>query len=112
MKDNEEGEIIVCHEGKGDASDIVFMGDPTPDMSPVDDEAREISAQWEPRWAFKPETQEGDYSQSLVDRFQSELAEAQAKPVEIPGLAELTGAIGELVKQNQKVLETSVERRV
>lgn len=112
MKDNEEGEIIVCHEGKGDANDIVFMGDPTPDMSPVDDEAREISAQWEPRWAFKPETQEGDYSQSLVDRFQSELAEVQTKPVEIPGLAELTGAIGELVKQNQKVLETSVERRV
>ena len=81
-------------------------------MSPVDDEAREISATFEHRWAFKPENAEGDYSQSLVDRFQSELAEVVTKPIEVPGLAELTGAIGELVKQNQKVLEASTERRV
>lgn len=111
-KDNEEGEVIVCWDGKGDSNDVVFAGDPTPDMSPVDDEAREISATFEHRWAFKPENAEGDYSQSLVDRFQSELAEVVTKPIEVPGLAELTGAIGELVKQNQKVLEASTERRV
>lgn len=111
-KDNEEGEIIVCWEGQGNAHDIVFVGDPTPDMVPVDDEAREISATFEARWNFQPENADTDFSQSLVDKFQSELAEIQAKPVEVPGLAELTTAIGEMAKTNQKLLEASVERRV
>lgn len=105
-KDNEEGEIIVCWQGKGENSDIVFFGDPTPDMVPVDDEAREISASFEGRWQAQPENMAGDYSQSLVDKFQMEAAEAQAKPVEVPGLSELTQAIGALVQQNQKLVET------
>lgn len=102
---NEEGEIIVCHEGKGEARDIVFFGDPTPDMVPVDDEARAISASFEGRWQAQPDNMAGDYSQSLVDKFQMEVAELQAKPVEVPGLAELTQAIGALVKQNQSMVE-------
>lgn len=109
-KDNEDGEVIVCHEGTGETGDIIFDGDPTPDMVPVDDEARAISASFEKRWSYKPETDSGDYSQSLVDKFQIELAEAQPRPVEVPGLAELTGAIGKLVEQNAKVIESS--RRV
>lgn len=104
-KDNEDGEIIVCWQGKGEASDIVFIGDPTPDMVPVDDEAREISAKFETRWKAKPEAMAGDYSQSLVDKFQIEMAEQRAKPPEVPGLAELTAAIGSLVQTNQKLLE-------
>lgn len=105
-KDNEDGEIIVCWEGKGEASDIVFFGDPTPDMVPVDDEAREITASFSSRWQTQPENMAGDYSQSLVDKFQMEAAEAQARPVEVPGLSELTQAIGALVQQNQKLVET------
>lgn len=40
----EDGEIIVCHEGKGQSRDIIFEGLPTADMEPLDDEARAISA--------------------------------------------------------------------
>lgn len=97
-KDNEDGEIIVCHEGKGESSDMVFTGDPTPDMVPVDDEARAISATFEHLWQAKPENMAGDYSQSLVDRFQLQMAEASAKPVEVPGLADLVTAINGLVQ--------------
>jgi len=108
---NEEGEIIVCHEGRGDSKDIVFIGDPTPDMQPVDDEAREISASFEGRWSYKSDDPTAvGYSQSLVDKFQFEMAQKQSAPVEIPGLSDLTAAIGKLVDQNQKVLESS--RRV
>ena len=104
-KDNADGEIIVCHEGKGESRDIVFFGDPTPDMIPVDDEAKEISAKFEPRWKVKPESLAGDFSQSLVDRFQIEMAEIKSKPAEVPGLADLVGAINKLV-------ETTSVRRV
>jgi len=106
-KDNEDGEIIVCHEGKGEATDIVFLGDPTPDMVPMDDEARTISASFEARWQSKPENSAGDIFQSLVDRFNIDIAEAQSRPVEVPGMAELTSAIGELVKVNQKSWRSS-----
>lgn len=101
-KDNEEGEIIVCADGKGDAHDITFYGDPTPDMVPVDDEAKAISAQFEMRWNSRPEDSAGDYSQSLIDRFQIQMAEVTSKPVEVPGLADLVGAIKELVTTNSR----------
>jgi hypothetical protein len=44
------GVTIVCREGKGLPTDIVFEGDPTPDMTPMDDEAERISAEMRPRW--------------------------------------------------------------
>jgi hypothetical protein len=100
-KDNEDGEVIVCWEGKGDSHDIAFFGDPTPDMVPVDDEAKEISAKFEVRWNSRPEDSAGDYSQSLIDRFQIQMAEASSKPVEVPGLNELVAAINGLVKTNE-----------
>lgn len=48
----EVGAIIVCHKGKGERRDLVFYGDPTAGMEPLDDEAREISErlQAEGRW--------------------------------------------------------------
>ena len=97
-KDDEDGEIIVCHQGKGDPSDIVFIGDPTPDMIPVDDEARAISKSFESRWAYKPESAEVDFSQSLVDKFEEAMAVSQSKQAEIPGMSDLVGALTSLTQ--------------
>ncbi len=97
--DNEEGEVIVAHaDGAHEDRDHIFIGDPTPDMVPLDDEARALSASFAERWRYKPETSERSYSQSLVDQFQSEMAESRTKPVEIPGMSDLVAAIGALVK--------------
>jgi hypothetical protein len=92
---NEEGEIIVCLEGKGELRDIAFIGDPTPDMYPIDDEAKAISASFEGHWRYKPEGAEINYSQSMVDQFKSEMAESEAKSsvIEIAGLADLVAAM-------------------
>jgi len=111
-KGDEEGCINVCLEGKGNPGDITFFGDPTPEMLPLDEEAEAISASFESKWKYRPEEFKDGYSQSLVEKFQGELAAAQAKtaPVEIPGLADLTSMIGELVKQNQQVIESSSRR--
>lgn len=97
-QDNAEGEIIVCHEGMGETKDITFFGDPTPDMVPVDDEAKAITATFEKRWQAKPENMAGDYSQSLIDRFQIDMAEIKSKPAEIPGMSDLVAAINGLVQ--------------
>jgi hypothetical protein len=109
---DEEGEIIVCMPGKGDPKDQIFFGNPTPDMMPVDDEAKEISESFAVLWSYKPETDTNNYSQSLIDRFQleAEVAKASAgKPATVEGLSELTAAIGQMVKQNAELL-TSLRR--
>lgn len=86
-----EGAIIVCHEGRGEHGDIEFIGNPTPDMMPVDDEARAISATFEDHWKYKPDTAEMSFSQSLVDILEAKKADIETKPatVQVEGLSEL-----------------------
>ena len=50
--DLQDGGIIVCLAGKGRPRDIVFEGDPTPCMIPLDDEGR-------PTWLFGQTVHEG-----------------------------------------------------
>jgi hypothetical protein len=113
-KDNEDGEVVVCHKGKGEKDDIVFFGDPTPDMMPQDDEARAISASFEEHWKYKPEQAEVSHSQSMIDNFQVAMAEAQAKPqqVEIAGLAELVAIMAQSQQQTAEMMKTLVHRKL
>lgn len=108
----DEGEIIVAQVGKAhEANDIIFTGDPTPDMIPLDDEAKTISASFEQQWKYKPETEyPGNYSQSLVDKFQIDMAEAVTKPAKVEGLDTLVSAISEMVKSNQELVKGMTRR--
>jgi hypothetical protein len=111
--DNRDGETIVCIPGKGEDTDIEFLGDPTPDMIPVDDEARAISASFADHWRYKPEGTNVSHSQSLVDGMQAEMAELQAKPqtVHVEGLDTLVGAMAEMMKANQALIASLAVRR-
>jgi hypothetical protein len=112
-KDDSDGEVIVCYPGKGTESDIEFLGEPTPDMMPIDDEAKAISATFEPRWAYKPETAEGSYSQSLVDQFQEGMAAVQSvakQEVTIAGLDTLIAAIAKQAEATNALLSGSIKR--
>lgn len=109
QKDAADGEVIVCREGKGEKRDIVFHSDPTPDMVPLDDEAREESASWESRWAYKPDDPNASgFNQSLVDKFMME--QAEAKPVEVSGLNDLVAAMAEQTKLMGKMFEATLRR--
>lgn len=115
--DNEDGEIIVCHEGKGASSDITFFGDPTPDMVPMDDEAKALSKTFADKWNCKPETMSADgFSQSLVNKLQAQM-DMVATPPAAPayeGMGELLAAMTAMVKSNVQVAEAmaSNTRRV
>lgn len=110
-RDNQNGEIVVCHLGKGDASDIEFDGDPTPDMIPVDDEAKQISASFAEHWRYKPEGSEISYSQSMLDKFMAEKAELEARPatVEVAGMGELLASFAAMQAQNQALLSAVLQ---
>ena len=90
-----EGEVIVCQPGKGQPGDWEFLGDPTPDMIPLDEEAEAISATYTDRWAYKPEVMDPSaHSQSLVDR-----ADFTPAPVEVAGMTDLVAAMTQMINQ-------------
>ncbi len=73
-----QGIIVVCHEGKGNVKDIVFTGKPTPDMIPLDDEAKAISAKLPMGMGFAEEMPEGGYAGRILEGLGKQLADAMA----------------------------------
>lgn len=106
---HDDGEVHVCWEGKGLPHDIVFRGDPTPGMLPLDDEAREISS----RFAWKPTAGTDDVSQSesfqtkLLMGLTEEMAKAQAQAQQTPmapGLEKFMEMMTSMMAQQTQIL--------
>lgn len=101
-------ERTVC-QGRGSPGDVEFLGEPTPDMTPLDDEAEEISAKHRHKW------QMSDYgvgSEAVMEALSMQLAKsmAQGTPVQNVGgvsseaFAELQGTVKALMEQNAQLL--------
>lgn len=105
---------IVCHEGKGQRTDCVFEGDPTPSMEPLDDEAREITEACRPTWgehAIESLPGQG-FTETLLQHFQRKLDEVAAKgaPVVASGVSKeefdtMKAQLAELMAQNAELKE-------
>lgn len=113
------GDIVVAYKDKAHAAnDYLFTGKPTPDMFPLDDEAKEISAELETEWKMAPDA-ELSYGRRLVDRVQEEQAAIEAKEstVKIDGLSEILQTMNTMMQQNAALIATLTsakagERRV
>lgn len=111
---NYPGEVIVCHEGKGDRKDIIFLGEPTPDMEPLDDEAKAISASLQKKWEHPidalPANGE-DYGAALMKMFEKQIAQLGGiKPTSVAGVdpddfKKLQDQVAELLAQNTALKE-------
>lgn len=108
---NDDGEIIVCHEGKGLPKDIIFLGNPTPGMLPLDDEARAITAGfskiWEPTQGTDDQSQTNSYSQKLllglIDQMSAAQVSATAAPM-APGFEKLMETMMAMMAQQTQIL--------
>lgn len=76
---NNGEDCVVCWEGKGTPRDHIFFGPPTPDMEPLDEEAEAVSAEEGKNWVHPIEGLSGDYSGTLLQTFEQQLAEAIQK---------------------------------
>ena len=116
---DEEGYINVCHEDKGQPNDIVFLGEPTPDMMPLDDEAREISSRH--KWSHPIDSlpaqgtgAEGGYAERILYSFQQQLSEAMTKnaaspaTVQVEGVSDMMAAMTKVMEQNAMLLAAIV----
>lgn len=83
---NYPGEIIVSNKPYN--RDIVFVGPPTPDMEPLDEEAQAISKAESHKWIHPIESLPGQgFSKSLLDDLMQQVAAAAAGQVAKPAAA-------------------------
>lgn len=112
-----EGKIIVCHEGKGEPRDIVFVGDPTPGMLPIDDEAREITAKfnWKPTQGLDDISQADSFTQKLLMNLLTDTAEAKEKAQaqqQAEGLGELMKGLAQMMSVQTQLLAALTGKHV
>lgn len=112
---NYPGEIIVA-QGTAQGKDILFVGEPTPDMEPLDEEARKISDSLRPKWAHPIESMPANgetYSEALLRTFTTQVTRAMSgqpvQPTSAPGIdpaafAELQRQVTELQKINKGLM--------
>ncbi len=119
----ELGQIIVCYEGKGEKRDIIFVGDPTPEMEPMDEEAEQISASYRQRWEHPIDTlpanggmneAESAFMKHMMDSF-AKSAQPQNTSVPQADFDALKKQVEELIAQNaelkaQKAPESTARR--
>ena len=77
---NYPGQVIVCWEDKGQPADYVFEGEPTPDMEPLDDEAKKVSASLKDKWIHPIESLEGGFSATIMTRLEALMAKVAIQP--------------------------------
>lgn len=101
------GVIIIVSDGVDSlAKDLIFKGDPTPSMIPLDDDAREKSAKFKKIW--EPQA-EGSltYAQEAELRWMSELDKLRmemGKTPQVEGFKEFADSMSAMMKQQTEIL--------
>ena len=108
---NTPGEIIVAHDTEAKKGrDIIFVGDPTLDMVPLDEEAEIISAALAPKWgrAFIGDGEdEGGYSNRLLTELTETLNSFNATKSPTSAAPD-DGRIAKVEDQLQKMFEMNM----
>lgn len=105
------GGRVIVSDGVGAApTDIIFVGDPTPNMLPLDDHAREVSARFASVWKAPNENSNRTHSQSLLDDLERKMQlveqqQAKAQQVPMPALEQLLTAVTQMLQQNQEMMK-------
>jgi hypothetical protein len=116
--DGQQGLITVCHEGGGhpDGRDIVFIGDPTPGMLPLDDEAKALSAtfSWTPTQGIDDVSQSNSFANQMLNGLIKDMAELQAGVRSAPqaeGLGELVATMREMMQAQMQMFQMMMAKQ-
>lgn len=114
-----DGKIVVCYAGKGLPTDIVFEGEPTPGMLPMDDEAREISSKYS--WTPTNEVNYGvgvddaSHQGKILGGLIKQLAEAtvsgQGSSAIPAGFEKFMESMAQMMQQQTMLLAAIMERQ-
>lgn len=114
-------EDFDAYNGDVNHRPIVFLGDPTPDMMPVDEEATKISATFQAKWKHAIESLSGtmgggDFSASLIAGLEKMMDQAavrngQASAV-VPNVSTAgvdPAAFAQMQKQMQELMDLNMK---
>lgn len=101
-----DGKIIICWDGKGEENDIIFEGDPTPGMLPLDDEAKAVSAKfaWKPTAGLDENSQFNSHTQQMLIKLTEELKGAAVNVPQAEGMNEFMKSMSEMMKMQTEIL--------
>jgi hypothetical protein len=116
-RDVEDYIIVVSDIAGVNQRDVVFEGNPTPGMLPLDDEAKELSAAcakglWKPTPGVDDDSQRQSYANGVIDDLMGQmnnLKDEVHKAPQIEGLSELMSTMAAMMKQNQEILGALVK---
>lgn len=116
-KDGFDGAVIVCHEGKGEPRDLVFVGDPTPGMLPLDDEATAITAKfsWTPTAGLDEDSKSNSYQNQLLMGMIDQMAELQTKATAAPmaaGMEQFLTMMTQMMEKQTQILAAIADKQV
>jgi hypothetical protein len=106
--------VVVSDGHNAQPRDIIFRGEPTPGMYPLDDEARAITDKHKHKWKFADKmfdlNSPGDYGTRLADHFvqmqdkvNMQMSELESKRAQ--GFDQFLVSMTSMMQQNQKILE-------
>jgi hypothetical protein len=115
---NYPDEVIVSDGKNAQGRDIIFIGQPSPDMEPIDDEAKKISQSYidSGKWTKKEEGL--DFGESLIKNFMEKITDLQANqaaPVSVPSIdpgafIKVQEQVNALIEQNAKLQAQLLEK--
>lgn len=103
----DSGEIIVTDKFSDDfPKDIVFTGEPTPDMVPLDEIAKATIAKLAPKWKHPIESLTTTYADAMLKDLSMQVEDVRTKSgsVQVDGMTELLTALSGMMKQNQEIM--------
>lgn len=119
--DKANQEIVVSDGDHAQPRDIIFSGEPTPDMEPVDEAAEAISDSLKHKWIHPIESLDGQgnsYGDSLLRGLEEQVARLMAnqpeKPVSVGAIdtqafAALQAQVAQLMEQNAQLQAKAAE---
>lgn len=112
---NEDGDIILSNGTNPGPGDLIFKGKPIPGMLPLDDEAKQISGQfdWKPTQGLDAESQAESHTNKLLNGLIEQMAQAQAgakEAAQITGMNEFMAGMMKMMEQNQQILAKLADR--
>jgi hypothetical protein len=117
--DKEEKGCFVCNGHNPKKGDIIFKGEPTPGMRPIDDEAKEISKKFEVKWNIPDHIKWGDgqYSSALADHFAEQQDKVNMQMTKLTqenavNLGKFMEQMGLQQSQMMKIMEILAEKSV
>lgn len=118
---NQYGEIVVCDGHNPQRGDLIFLGDPTPDMHPLDDEAEAITQKFIDAGTWrKPEEGSEPYGEGLIKQFLAQIdrlggikptPSVSASQVSPDAFASMQKQVAQLMEQNAQLMKQLIDKQ-